>query len=160
MPIAILRWRPPSQASRLVLATAVLLVGCSSSAEAPTATAVPGAVEVPHSEGGSAQLRIIDNSGLFLAARGVPDAGAADDLDIQQVPEAPDTVRVTWIGSVCEDTPQLTIDGASLDALELLLHRGPLRAGDCPAVGAVYGVDLVFAGDVGPDAIDAEMVAP
>lgn len=118
-----------------------------------------GTVEVPNSEGGSARLRIIDNSGFVVSARGAPGAGAADDFELQAVPGASNTIRVAWIAAPCENRPRLTIGGRSLDALELVLDRGPVPVDVvCPSIGAVHGVDLVFSGDVSVDDVDAEMV--
>lgn len=118
-----------------------------------------GTVDVPNSEGGSAELFIIDTSGFLVSAHGVRDAGAADEFDVQSVPGAENTIRLAWIASPCEDRPQLTVSGPSLDALELVLDRGPLPDDiECPSIGAIYAVDLVFTGDVSLDDVDAQLI--
>lgn len=140
---------------------AVVLSACSPSIEdSGTSPSIEDSetVEVPTSEGSSAQLRVIDSSGFLVSASGVPDAGATDDFELQPVRNASNTIRVAWIASPCEDRPHLTVGGRSLEALELVLDRGPVpEDAVCPGMGLVHGVDLVFSGDVSVDDVDAEM---
>jgi len=119
----------------------------------------PGSIPIPNSEGGTADLHITDGSGLLVSAEGATGAGAAENFEIQQAPGATNTVRVVWIASPCEDSPQLTIEGTSLDDLDITLDRGPVPDDVvCADIGAVHGVDLMFEGDVSPEHIEGRMV--
>lgn len=120
----------------------------------------PG-VQLTSSVGSSAELRVVDQSGFLVSADGVSQPVALENLVIEPVPDRTDAIRVSWIATTCEQEPRLTVDGESLDALSILVDRGPLppeEEGACPTAGIFLGVDLVFSGEVSADDVEGQIV--
>jgi hypothetical protein len=111
------------------------------------------------SEGTLAELRVVDRSGFLVAVRNAPRTATGDRFDIASVAGATDAITVSWIAAPCESAPTLTVDGDSLEALEVLLDTGPVVGeAECPAIGALFAVALQFSGDVSPESVEGRRV--
>jgi len=122
--------------------------------DAPSATATPAVISVDLIEnvGADATVDITDLSGrLVRAGSGIPGDGASvpdGTVAATGLAGSPATVVLTWSGSPCDTTHQLTINP---DGLGMVLQR-PACQGD--AIGVDHVLQLTFDRPVDPAAVD------
>lgn len=111
----------------------------------------PRVVPIGSSEGNTIDVVIDDKAELIVDARAADPMSPDDELSVQPVPGNRTALIVSWIGSSCETSATLTVDVTHRQQIALSLDRGPLSQGECPAIGAVYSIELEFSRRVAPN---------